>query len=108
MADFPVPGVVERNVVKPPNETLKGDRRENGFLPLTESHGAVANANHGDRRGGSEDLAGTASPIVPPNHRFDVGMAKMPQPNSAVTPGPGSIPVRTGSGMPVPEMRAPK
>jgi hypothetical protein len=87
---------VEHGAIKPPNEEHRGDRRANGYLPMTE-HACDCrppNEEHrGDRRGGSANLAGMASPIKPPNHRFDVGMAKMPQPPAAETPGKGEIPV---------------
>jgi hypothetical protein len=33
------------------------------------------------------------SPVRPPDHRFNVDHAKMPQPPSATEPGRGAIPV---------------
>jgi len=94
---------VERDVVKAPNETDLGsaahrDRRANGYMPLTESASPVKPSNEpgpgGDRRGGSANLAGQASPIKTPDHRFNLEDAKMPQPPSAFEPGKGSVPVQ--------------
>jgi hypothetical protein len=52
---------------------------------------------------------GAYGAIKPPNHRFDVGMAKMPQPPAAKEPGKGDVPVGAGKlGMPASEMRAKK
>jgi hypothetical protein len=34
-----------------------------------------------------------ASPVHPPDHRFNVNHAKMPQPPSAIEPGKGAVPV---------------
>ncbi len=50
-------------------------------------------AQAGDRRNGSFPLGATGPAITPPNHRFDVGMVKMPQPESAIEPGKGTVPV---------------
>jgi Lar family restriction alleviation protein len=107
MADTPVPGGVERNVVKPPNEVNRGDRRNNGFLPLTGG-GTAHPPNHGpggDRRMGSFPLSDTGSGITPPNHEFEVGMARMPQPPSAMEPGKGAVPVGPYGSFPVAETR---
>jgi hypothetical protein len=42
----------------------------------------------------SSPLDGSLGPrVMPPNMRFRVGEAKMPQPPSAVEPGQGAIPV---------------
>jgi hypothetical protein len=93
----PVPGGVERGVVKPPNEEQAGgDHRANGFLPLSGGSPTVHPANGaygGDRRMGTMPLGGSGGAIHPPNHRFDVGMAKMPQPPSVTEPGKGAVPV---------------
>ena len=55
---------VERDVVKAPNETMKGDHRANGYLPLAGGASTVHPSNEarkgGDRRGGTADLAGQA------------------------------------------------
>lgn len=87
---------VERHVVKPGPATT-GNRKANGFLPLTGGPSAVHPANEpgarGDRRGGSADLRPLASPVRVPDHRFNVDDAKMPQPPSAVEPGRGAVPV---------------
>jgi len=92
----------ERDVVKAPNEEMRGDRRANGFMPLTESASPVRPPNeevggtgaHRDRRGGSADLAGGASPITLPDHKFKLEDAKMPQPPSAFEPGKAAVPVQ--------------
>jgi hypothetical protein len=92
-------GTVERGVVKGSNkEGPGGDGRNNGFLPLSGGAATVHPANRsgpgGDRRAGSFPLGGGASPVDPPNaKRFDVGMVKMPQPESAIEPGKGAVPV---------------
>jgi hypothetical protein len=90
---------VEHGVVKPPNEPgPKGGRVNNGSVPLTRQASTVHHdqIGHGaDRRDNSfMSLSGAKSPVKPPDHRFRPGMAKMPQPPSAVTPGRGAIPVR--------------
>jgi hypothetical protein len=105
MAIPPVHGTVRFNVVVPPNETgPSGNRANNGFLSLSgvAGSGIAPNNGLGDRRNGSAPLGGKASPVHPPNHRFDVGMAKMPQPPSAIEPGRGAIPINpwNGSGQP--------
>jgi hypothetical protein len=93
-------------VVKPPNEeTPAGNRANNGFLPLTKGGSPIDPPNEahaGDHRDGSFPLGGMAPQITPPNHRFQVGMSKMPQPPSAVEPGKGAVPVYPwdSSGMP--------
>jgi hypothetical protein len=92
-------GQVQRGIVRGSNkESPSGDGRANGFLPLGGSSPTVHPANMpgaiGDRRNGSFPLGGGASPINPPNaKRFDVGMVKMPQPESAIEPGKGLVPV---------------
>jgi hypothetical protein len=97
MARTPVSDGAERGVVRPPNQPgTAGNGANNSYLPLDRKSGAV---NHpiyrsgGDRPGGSADLAGQPSPVTPPNHRFDVRLAKMPQPPSAIEPGKGAVPV---------------
>jgi hypothetical protein len=92
-------GTVERGVVRGSNrEGPGGDGRNNGFLPLGGGAPTVRPANMPsascDRRAGSFPLGGGASPVNPPNaKRFDVGMVKMPQPESAIEPGKGVVPV---------------
>ena len=89
----------QRGVVKPPNESdFKGDCRTNGFLPLSGAGAPVAALNlsrfmHGDA-GGSADLARHASPVIPGNAQFAAGdPGYTPQPDSAVEPGKGAVPV---------------
>jgi hypothetical protein len=111
MASPPLPGGVRRGAVKPPNEERPGDHRANGYLPLSARPSECRppnEAHRGDRRGGTALLAGMASPVAPPNHRFDVGMAKMPQPGAAETLGVGAVPVNpfSGGGLPAAVMRA--
>jgi hypothetical protein len=89
---------VERGVVKGSNqEGAGGDRRNNGFLPLGGGGSTVRPSNEmgagGDRRNGSFPLTAGGERITPPNHRFEVGMVKMPQPESAIEPGKGTVPV---------------
>jgi hypothetical protein len=88
---------VSRGVVKGSNqEGAGGDRRNNGFMPLSGGAATVHPANvaaGGDRRNGSFPLGATGGTITPPNHKFDVGMVKMPQPESAIEPGKGAVPV---------------
>ena len=117
MARTPVSRGAERGVVRPPNQPgPAGSGANNSYLPLDRKAGGVAPSKYGadgDRRGGSADLAGQASPVTPPNHRFDVGMAKMPQPPSAIEPGKGAVPVTpwTDTGQPsraIPEPDTPR
>jgi hypothetical protein len=89
---------VERDVVKPANEsTPAGNRANNGFMPLVREASPVDPSNEakvgGDRRGGSANLAGNASPVKMPDHRFKIEEAKMPQPPSAFEPGKGAVPI---------------
>jgi hypothetical protein len=92
-------GQVQRGVVRGSNkEGPGGNLKNNGFLPLGGSALTVRPVNQlsaiGDQRAGSFPLGGGASPINPPNaKRFDVGMVEMPQPESAIEPGLGVVPV---------------
>jgi hypothetical protein len=97
MAKTPVRGGVERDVVRPPNQPgAAGNGARNSYLPLSLQAGSVKPSNYGDdgdRRDGCMPLGAMPSPVEPPNHRFDVGMAKMLQPPSAIEPGKGAVPV---------------
>jgi hypothetical protein len=97
MARTPVSNEAERGVVRPPNQPgAVGNGANNSYLPLDRKAGGANPSRYGpgaDRRGGSADLSGQASPVTPPDHRFDVNMAKMPQPPSAIEPGKGAVPV---------------
>jgi hypothetical protein len=96
MAKNPTPGGVQRGVVRPSNETGPGgNRANNGYLPLVSlAHpGVPPHVTGGDRRNGCVPLGGMPSPVHPPDHRFNVKYAKMPQPPSAIEPGRGEIPV---------------
>jgi hypothetical protein len=88
-----------RGVVKPPNEgDFKRDRRTNGYLPLSGAEPPVAAPNlsrfmHGDT-GGSAVLARQASPVIPANAKLvDGDPGYTSQPDSAVEPGKGAVPV---------------
>jgi len=86
---------IERDIVKPPNEEDPGDRREDGFLPLTGSPSPAKPPNEGpggDRRGGSANLTGMVSPVRPPDHRFRVESLDREEVPAAVEPGKGAIP----------------
>jgi hypothetical protein len=112
-------GQVQRGVVKGSNkEGRGGDDRNNGFLPLSGGASTVHGPNQGpggDKRGGSFPLGGGAPMVKPPDHRFNVGDAQMPQPAATVEPGTGVVPVNpflpsgvpAGLSMPVADM-APK
>ena len=96
MAQSPKPGGVRRGVVQPSNEVGPGgNRASNGYLPLVGSthNGVPLHQTGGDRRNGCVPLGGMPSPVHPPDHRFNVDRAKMPQPPSAIEPGRGAIPV---------------
>ena len=117
MARTPVSSGVERGVVRPPNQPgAAGSGANNSYLSLDRRAGDINPSNHGtggDRRGGSADLVGQASPVRLPNQHFDVGMAKMPQPPSAIEPGRGAVPVSpwTDTGLPnrtIPEPELPQ
>lgn len=98
---------VQRKVVTPPNEEIKGTagNRKNGSFaqPKSASPAHPPNDPHqgGDhRKNGFMSLAGQANPINPPNHRFTPH--RMAQPQSANKPGKGAIPIRpfNNAGMP--------
>lgn len=96
MAKSPMPGGVRRGVVEPPNASgPAGSRAHNGYLPLVGSASPVTAGipGSGNRPNGSAPLGGMASPVHPPDHRFHVDTAKMPQPPSAIELGKGAIPV---------------
>ena len=96
MAHSVKPGGASRGVIKPPNEARPGGSRANSsYLPLVGAAAPRLACDHdgGDRRQGCVPLAGVASPVHPPDHRFDVETSKMPQPPSAIEPGKGAIPV---------------
>ena len=89
----------QRGVVKPPNEiAFKGDCRTNSFLPLSGAGSPLPVSNlsrfiHGDA-GGSADLARHASPVVLANAKLvDGDPGYTAQPDSAVEPGKGAVPV---------------
>ncbi len=91
-------GSVQRGIIRGSNQQGPGgDRRNNGYLPLSGGASTVHPANMpgaaGDCRAGSASLAGGAPAIKPPDHRFNVDQAQMPQPASAMDPGKGQIPV---------------
>jgi hypothetical protein len=101
MATTPVPGGVERNVVQPIPYGPGADRRENGFDSLA-SHASECdppNQHIRDSQRGVVSLAGSIGAVQPPNHVFDVGMAKMPQPQSVVEYGKGMVPTRADGRM---------
>ena len=90
---------VERDVIKPPNEQLRGqggDRRANGFASLAGHASQVKPPNErigGDDRGGSFPTGKQKGDVRTPEHRFDVQDAKMPQPPSVLQPGTGAVPI---------------
>lgn len=96
MAHSLKPGTTHLGVVHPPNQTgLGGNRAKNSYLPLSGSTPSELAPHHvgGDRRNGCFSLDAIDSPVNPPDHRFNVDCAKMPQPPSAIEPGTGDIPV---------------
>jgi hypothetical protein len=100
MAHSPRSGGSRRCAVTPPNQAGPGGNRAgHSYLPLDGSAhpGIPPHHDGGDRRHGCVPLGGMASPVHRPDHRFDVGTAKMPQPPSAVEPGRGAIPVNPWS-----------
>jgi len=91
----------ERGVVKPPNEgEWKSDRRA-GSYPLAGSASPVNPPNEakgGDWRMGSYPLGGQASPVMPPNQTGGDrrgGSLAFPTP-TAIEPGKGAVPVNPG------------
>ncbi len=86
--------------IKPSNEPGPGgDRRANGFLPLTGAGSPVDPSNlsrfaHGDP-GGSADLTKLASPVAPPNAGIFRGGDKglTPGMEFPLSPGKGAVPV---------------
>ena len=91
-----------RTVSKWPSTTsgAGGNRASHSYLPLGGSTDRDIPLHHDrvDRREGCVSLGGIASPVHPPDHRFDVDTAKMRQPPSAVELGRGAIPVNPWDG----------
>ena len=88
----------QRGVVKPSNiEGPKGNRAANGSVPLTHDASMVHPAKgalRGGDPGGSGSLARQASPVMPPNHRFEVDNVGNSQYNDfPIQPGTGAVPV---------------
>jgi hypothetical protein len=90
-------GTVQRGVVKGSNmESPAGNKKNNGFLPLSGGAGTVHPSNTGmggDHRGGSFPLGGGAPMAKPPDHRFNVGQVGMPAQPWPDQPGKGAVPV---------------
>jgi hypothetical protein len=64
---------------------------------------------HDGSPGGSGALPRLASPVRLPDHRFNVENAQMPQPQSAIEPGRGDVPIYpvNAKGLPNPTLREP-
>ena len=87
---------VQRNVVTPPNEEM-GELSERlsmrptaGASPVDPPNMAIAGMKPGMSAMGTRE----ASPVDPPNLHFGVDLAQIPQPQSAVEPGRGTVPIR--------------
>ncbi len=86
---------VERGVVKAPNDRLQGLGQTRSMTPPAGMP-ATHDPNCGFRNGapgGSGTLTRLASPVVTPDHHFNLEYAKMPQPPSAKEPGTGAVPI---------------
>ena len=90
---------VERGGVKPANiPGAAGDRRNNGFLPLSGQAATVHPSNRGpggDRRDGSFPLGGGAPAIRDDQKRFNVDevLAAQKPMDWPMEPGKGAVPV---------------
>jgi hypothetical protein len=86
---------VERGVVKPPNQQLQGLAATRSAVPpvaVPQLRSPNSALQAGDP-GGSANLTRHASAVAPINQRFNVDHARMPQPQSAIEPGRGDIPI---------------
>jgi hypothetical protein len=86
---------VERGVVKPPNQQLQGLAATRSAVPpaaVPRLRGPNSALHAGDP-GGSANLTRQVSAVAPINQRFNVDDARMPQPQSAIEPGRGDVPI---------------
>ncbi len=89
---------VERNVVSPPNQRLMGINERRSTTPAAGPP-TVREPNQslhdGDPSafGGNPMLGKGGSPVHTPDHRFHIEDAQMPQPQAAIMPGQGAVPV---------------
>jgi hypothetical protein len=78
-------------------EGPSGDRRNNGFLPLSGGASTVDSPNEekpGDHRAGSYPLGGSASPVNPPNNTpLRPGHSGQDSNPTVIAPGEGAVPV---------------
>jgi hypothetical protein len=90
---------------------MSNNRVNNAWLPLTPiARDVVKPPNEGGGHfcGSSADLTRQPSPVNVPSHHFDVDRAKMAQPQSAIEPGKGAVPIRPGraaAGLPLAYLR---
>lgn len=99
----------------PPNNGIRnGNLNSSGPMGRGSSPMNPPNAGikDGNAKNGFSSLARGASPVAGPNEslKFKVGDAKMPQPQSAMQPGKGAVPVSpfTGAGgMTTPALKMP-
>ena len=78
-----------------PNDRLKTLAEKRSMSPAAGAstvHPANERISHGDP-GSSSGMGRQASPVHPPDMKFNVQNAKMPQPPAATKPGQGGIPV---------------
>lgn len=89
---------VSRGNLKPPNEDLQGSRTVGSSANLGHALDVVTVPNDKlmDNVGSSASLARSKSKVIPPNHRFEIAGARMPQPDSLEGWRPGAVPVVKG------------
>jgi hypothetical protein len=88
---------VQRGVVRGSNEqSPAGNKKNNGFLPLSGGAGTVHPSNMGmggDKRNGNFPLSAGGPMTKPPDHRFNVDQVGMPDQPFPDQPGKGAVPV---------------
>jgi hypothetical protein len=86
-----------RDVIKPPNQEYRGDRRSNSYLDLAGApavgHGIITDGPLVQVKNAVSLTKSEPSPVKPPDHRFHVDEAVTPELTCARTPGHGAIPV---------------
>jgi hypothetical protein len=87
---------VERGVVNAPNLDLRTLAQRRSMTPPASpspTRGPNQSLLHGDP-GGAGALPRQVSSVNPPDLRFNLDSAKMRQPQSAVEPGRGAVPIQ--------------
>jgi hypothetical protein len=89
---------VERGVTKGSNEKFSGASNKGSTAAMGHQSASFSPSNNSwsalaAKRGSSAPMGQSSSPVRTDDHRFKIGDARMPQPQSAVEPGKGMVPV---------------